>query len=118
MSARTRDQSRDLSRLGMTAERAFGEDQVAVHGHLEHPPGRRDQAKLRLRELLLQLSRQTGGSRLVISDDAVLDHHAHALLLREGTVSRIVAVPGSAAKGAPALGDGAPCQVSPNAVSI
>jgi hypothetical protein len=74
----------DLSRLGVTAERALGKDEIAVHRNLEHPAGRRHQADLRLREQLLQLSRQTGGSRLVISDNAILDHDAHALLLTGG----------------------------------
>jgi hypothetical protein len=65
----------------MPAKCPLGEEQFAVHGHLEHPARARDETDFRLGKLLLQLSRQTGGSRLVISDDAVFDDHAHALLL-------------------------------------
>jgi len=88
MSARTTDQLHDLSRLGVTAERALRKDEIAVHRYLEHPAGRRHQADLRFREQLLQLSRQTGGSRLVISDDTILDYDAHAHLLTGGQGSR------------------------------
>ena len=81
MSARTPDQLHDLSRLGVAAERLLGKDEIAVHRDLEDAPGRRHQADIGLRVGLLQLSRQTGGSGLVVSDDAVLDHDAHARLL-------------------------------------
>jgi hypothetical protein len=72
----------------------LGKDQVAVHGNLEDAAGGRDQPDLGVRYVLFQLSRQTGGSRLVVSDDAVLDDHAHARLLwiGGGTVG-IVAIP-------------------------
>jgi hypothetical protein len=98
-----RHQSDDFSRLGVTAERALGKDEMAVDRHLEHPSGRRHQPNVSVRIQLLQLIHQTGGSRLVVSDDAILDHHAHVGLLPIGTVARIVAVPGDAAKGGDAL---------------
>jgi hypothetical protein len=83
----------DLSRLGVAAERALGKDEIAVHRDLEHAAGRRHQAELRVREQLLQLSRQTGGSRLIVSDDTILYDDAHALPRnRSGSVvARIVA---------------------------
>jgi len=74
----------DFSRLGVTAERALGKDELGVHSHLEHAPGRRDQPNFRVRIPLLQLSRQTGGSRLVVSDDTILDDDAHARSLGVG----------------------------------
>jgi hypothetical protein len=84
----------NLRRLRVPAEGLLGEDQVAVHGDLEDAAGGRDQPDLGVGNVLFQLSRQTGGSRLIVSDDAVLDDHAHAPLLwiGGGTVG-IVAVP-------------------------
>jgi hypothetical protein len=93
MSARASNQFHDLSRLGMPAERPLGEEELAVHRHLEDPAGARDETNLGVGELLLQLGRQTGGPWLIVSDDAVLDHHAHAVLHRAGKMPRIVAVP-------------------------
>jgi hypothetical protein len=86
----------------VTAERALGKDELALHRHLEHPAGGRHQADLRLWVQLLQLSRQTGGSRLVISDDAILDDDAHAL--PRSRVGRIVASLRDPAKGPRTVG--------------
>jgi hypothetical protein len=84
----------DLRRLRVPAERLLGKDQVAVHCDLEDAAGGRDQPDLGVGYVLLQLSRQTGGSRLVVSDDAVLDDHAHVRLLGiGGRAVGIVAVP-------------------------
>jgi hypothetical protein len=106
MSARASNQFHDLSRFGMPTERPFGEEEVAVHGHLEDSAGARDETNFGVRELLLQLGRQTGGPRLIVSDHAKLDDHTHALLLCPGKMPRIVAVPGGAAKcNASATGD-------------
>jgi hypothetical protein len=55
----------------------FGKDQLAIGGNLEYTAGRLDQTDFRAGEYLLQLSRQTGGSGLVVSDDAVLNGHIH-----------------------------------------
>ncbi len=102
----------DLSRLGVPPERLLGEDQLAVHRDLEHAARRRDQPDVGVGEGLLQLSRQTGGSGLVVSDDAVLDDHAHRRRpSRYGAgPPRIVVRPRSDAKGDAAGCDGAPCQ--------
>jgi len=81
MSAGARDQLQDLPRLGMTPKRFFRKDQTPVHGDFEDPTGRRHQPDIGIRNLFFQLSRQTGGSRLVVSDDAVFDDHAHSRLL-------------------------------------
>jgi hypothetical protein len=79
----------------MPAEGLLGEHQLAVHGDLEDAAGRRDQPDFGVGYLLFQLSRQTGGSRLVVSDDAVFDDDAHAGLLVDpgGRTVGIVAVP-------------------------
>jgi hypothetical protein len=55
----------------------LGEDDLPVHLDLEDPTRRWDEAHFRVREGLLQLGRQTGGQRLVVSDDAILDRHPH-----------------------------------------
>jgi hypothetical protein len=65
----------------MPTERPLGEEEVAVHHHLEDSAGARDEANLGVREVLLQLGRQTGSPRLIVSDDAKLDDYAHAVLL-------------------------------------
>jgi hypothetical protein len=56
----------------------LGEHQLAVDRHLEKTSGRLDQADLGFGKGLFQLSRQTGGSRLVVSDNAILDRHMHS----------------------------------------
>lgn len=61
----------------MPPERPLGEDQRVVHRHFEDSTGRRDQLDVGVGIRLLQLSRQTGGSGLVVSDDAELDTHMH-----------------------------------------
>jgi hypothetical protein len=72
----------------MPPERPLGIDELAVHRHLEDTAGRWNETDLRVRPRLLELSRQTGGSRLVVSDDAELDDRAHhvSLLPRERAV--------------------------------
>jgi hypothetical protein len=56
----------------------FGEDEAAVHDHLEHTAGRLNQLHVGVRECATQLGRQTGGPGLVVSNDAVFDRHAHS----------------------------------------
>jgi hypothetical protein len=60
----------------------FGEDHLTIQGHFEGPAGRFDQTNLRIRVGFSDLSRQTGGSRLVVSNYAVfdLDQHGHLRL--------------------------------------
>jgi hypothetical protein len=102
MSGKGADQSHDLSGLGMASERLLGEDETAVHGHVEHASGRRQEADLRAGKGLLQLSRQTGGSGLVVSDDAVLDRDQHeSFPMEERGSPRIVALAPGEAKGKP-----------------
>jgi hypothetical protein len=73
------EESHDLSGLGMPAKRPLGEHQAAIDRHFEHPAGRGDQAHVGIGPRLLELGRQTGGSRLVVSDNAVFDDGAHTL---------------------------------------
>ena len=61
----------------MPPERPLGEDQRVTHRHFEDTTGRRDQLDVGIGKRLLQLSRQTGGSGLVVSDNAELDTHMH-----------------------------------------
>src|SRR5512147_1216747 len=88
MSARALNQLDDLPRLRVAPKGLFGEDQVSVHRDLEDAAGRGHQAHLGVGQFLLQLSRQTGGSRLVISDDAVLDDDPHGFSSRAGREQR------------------------------
>jgi hypothetical protein len=67
----------DLAGLGVAPGRLLGEYQCAVDGHLEESAGRLEQPNFGIRIGLLDLSRQTGSSGLVVSDDAVLDRHMH-----------------------------------------
>ena len=100
ISVRALDQRQDLSRLRVPPERLLRKHQVTVHRHLEHPARRGHQPDLGVGDLRLQLSRQTGGSWLVVSDDAILDDHAHAGTPRVGMRTvRIVAIPVGEAKG-------------------
>ena len=50
-----------------------------VHLHLEYAPGGLDQFHVRVRECLTELGRQTGGPRLVVSNDAVFDDDSHGV---------------------------------------
>jgi hypothetical protein len=72
------EQAGDLARVGVAPERGLGEDQLAIDGDLEASLARRDQLD-RLddgRPSVGQLSRQTDGSFVVASGDAVLDADA------------------------------------------
>jgi hypothetical protein len=70
-------QSHDFPGLGVAFECLLGEDAAAVQFDLEHAARRLDQPDLRLRERRANLGRQTGSPRLIVSDDAELDGHAH-----------------------------------------
>jgi hypothetical protein len=82
MSGRAGNQFQNLSRFGVAPERLFREYELPVHGHLEHPAGGGHQPDVGVGKDVPQLSRQTGGSVLVISDNAVFDDHAHRGLHR------------------------------------
>ena len=79
MSGRVPHQSHDLSRLGVSPERLLGENEATVYRHVEYPARGLDQADLGIGKGLFQLSRQTGGSGLIVSNDAVLDRDEHGL---------------------------------------
>jgi hypothetical protein len=90
----------------MAPERLLGEDETAVHRHLENPAGRLHEVHLGARESLCQLSRQTGGSRPIVSDDAEFDRDLHRVFLlksMDAVVRRIVAIAKGDAKGSAAL---------------
>ena len=73
------DQSHDLSRLRVAPERLLGENEATVYRHVEHAARGLYQAELGIGKGLFQLSRQTGGSGLIVSNDAVLDRDEHGL---------------------------------------
>jgi len=70
----------DLAGLRESAGLPLGEDELAVHLDLEDAARPLDELRLDA-ELLLDLCRQTGGARIVVSDGAVLDRDGHTLLL-------------------------------------
>jgi hypothetical protein len=86
--------------------RLFGEHELAVHGHFEESAGSLEQPDFRIRKGLLELSRQTGGFWLVVSNNAILNGHVHVAADSYGVQSitpRIV-VPGvEDAKGTEAM---------------
>jgi hypothetical protein len=55
----------------------LGKHAPPVQLHFEHAARRFDQLDLRIREGAADLGRQTGGPRLVVSNDAILDVYAH-----------------------------------------
>jgi len=73
-----REQLHDLARLRMAPLGLLREHQVSVGRHFEDAAGRWDEPDVSVGKLVFQLGRQTGGSGLVVSDDAVLDHYPHA----------------------------------------
>ena len=72
-------QPEHFSRLGVAPLRLLGENATPVNLNFEHPAGRLDQLHVGLGVGLADFGRQTGGPRLVVSDDAVFDRNAHAV---------------------------------------
>ena len=70
---------RDLAVIGEPAERSLGEHKIPVDRNLEDPVLALYQLN-RGCKLALQLSRQPGSPRLVVSNNAVLDRNIHAHL--------------------------------------
>ena len=68
-----------LARFGMALQRQLGEQQLAVQGHLEPAAAAWQQGHTGDpgRPSVEKLSRQTGGSIGVVSDDAELDGEVH-----------------------------------------
>jgi methyl-accepting chemotaxis protein len=73
------DQSGHLALVGVPSQPQLREDHGAVDGHLERAAGRLDEPNVRVWVPLLQLGRQTGGPRIVVSDDAILDADDHGV---------------------------------------
>src|SRR5690349_8602686 len=91
------NRSEHLARLCMATNGFLGEHWPIIYGDLESAARRRHQLYGGVGKLALQLSRQTGGAWLVVSNDAVLDEYTHRLhiLPKEGRPGRIVAASGA-----------------------
>jgi len=61
----------------MSPQRLLGKHSATVDLHLEYAARRLDELDLRLRKSVADLGRQTGSPRLIVSDDAEFDCHAH-----------------------------------------
>ena len=59
----------------------LGKDQLSVHCDFEESPRGLHQAHVGLGKSLLQLSRQTGSSGLIVSNDTVLNGDLHSARL-------------------------------------
>jgi hypothetical protein len=70
-----------LAGFGVSAKLRFLEDGSAVDQYLETPATRRNHFELRLRKTLSNFCRQTGGTGLVVSNDAVFDADRHGGLV-------------------------------------
>src|SRR5438270_13060586 len=79
----------DLAVLGMAFRGLFGEDEVAVDRHFEHPAPGRDQGQLGdgAGVVRQELGRQTDGPVRVVSDHAVFDADLHGSPFQAGRVS-------------------------------
>jgi hypothetical protein len=58
----------------------LGKHHLAVDGNVEHAAGGLDQLDLDAGKLPPKLRRQTGGARLIVSNDAILDVDLHRSL--------------------------------------
>ena len=72
-------QPQHFSAFGVTPLRLLGENAAPINLHFEHAAGRLDQLHVGVGIGLADFGRQTGGPRLVVSDDAVFDRDAHAV---------------------------------------
>ena len=72
-------ESHHFSGLGVASQRLLGEEAAAIDLHLEHAARRLNQLHVGVGVGLADFGRQTGGSWLVVSDDAVFDRNAHAV---------------------------------------
>ncbi len=69
--------SNDLTGLSVTPDLRLLEDRSAVSDNLEPPATRRHEFDLRVGKPLLDLGRQPGSPRFVVSDGAVFDGDFH-----------------------------------------
>ena len=67
------DQARDFSGPGMPAEPGFLEERHTIAGDFESASPRRGKGDFGVWVFVLELSRQTGSSGLVVSNGAVFD---------------------------------------------
>ena len=67
------------SRFGVPAQRLLGKDAAPIHLHFEHAARRLDQLHVGMGIGLADFGRQTGGPRLVVSDDAVFNRDTHVV---------------------------------------
>src|SRR5260221_1343158 len=77
---RARNESRDLARSRVSSEPRLFENRHSIQHHFEPSAARWNQLDLRVRVPLLRLSRQTGGSWLIVSKSAVFDRDLHWIL--------------------------------------
>jgi hypothetical protein len=78
MPAGLHDQTEHLAGLGVPALNFLREDAAPIDLNFEYATRGLDQFDLGLRMGLADFGRQTGGPRLVVSNDAVFDRHAHS----------------------------------------
>ncbi len=71
------DDSENFSSLCVPPQLLLGEHEPAVDAHLESTSSALDEPHFRVGVVRLDLRRQTGGSRLVVSNDAVFNGYAH-----------------------------------------
>ena len=73
------NQPQHFTGFGMPLGGFLGEDPTSVDVDLEDAARRLDQPHVSVREGIAELGRQTGGPRLVVSDDAVFDGDGHGV---------------------------------------
>ena len=74
---RLSEQTDNLALFGVPAKLRFLENRNAIARHFEPAASRRDQLDLRIGPRLPDISRQTDGSRFIISKRAVFDRDLH-----------------------------------------
>ena len=67
----------DLDGKGKTAGVVFGIELFAIQRYIKHTAGTLDQVDRALGKLFLQVVRQTGGTREVVSNHTVFDVEGH-----------------------------------------
>jgi hypothetical protein len=105
----------------MASDGLLREDEAAVNRHVEYAARRLDGADFGIGKGLLQLSRQTGGSGLIVSNDAILDGDEHGLVPPVFSRGGLPANRSGGAErnqGETDGGDGPPCHRSRVSVSI
>src|SRR5258705_11821841 len=78
VSSRLFEERQDFTRLGVAPRPRFLVHGFPVAKYFEAAASRRNHLQVRLGKTLANLSRQTGGSRLVVSNDAIFDADLHS----------------------------------------